>query len=101
MDGAVLASLAAFVCALVTLAREWTGPLQPTTEIHLEPGYLPLYALFSLARGLVAYGISFLFTMAYGYVMARVTGAERLMLPVLDICRASRCWVSCPALSSA
>jgi len=33
----------------------------------------------------MAYGVSFLFTMVYGYTMARVTGAERVMLPVLDI----------------
>src|ERR1043166_6961628 len=45
----------------------------------------PLYALFSLTRGVIAYAISFLFTMAYGYVMARVMGAERVLLPLLDI----------------
>ena len=62
-----------------------SGPLKPVTEIHTEARYLPLYALFSLARGLCAYGVSFLFTMVYGYAMARVAGAERVMLPVLDI----------------
>lgn len=86
-DGAVFVLLVAFIYAVVSLAREWTGPLRPVAEIHLEPGYLPLYAVFSLARGFVAYGVSFLFTMVYGYAMARVNGAERLMLPVLDILR--------------
>lgn len=84
-DGAALALLVAFIYAVVSLAREWTGPLRPVAEIQLEPGYLPLYAVFSPARGFVAYGVSFLFTMVYGYAMARVNGAERLMLPVLDI----------------
>src|SRR6266576_3534780 len=70
---------------MVTVAREWSGPLQPVAEIHLEARYLPLYALFSLARGVIAYGVSFLFTLVYGYAMARVAGAERLMLPLLDI----------------
>src|SRR5207247_5868486 len=65
--------------------RECSGALQPLAEIHLEARYLPLYALFSLARGVIAYGVSFLFTMVYGYTMARVAGAERLMLPLLDI----------------
>lgn len=84
-DLALLAFLAAVIYVVVTVAREWTGPLQQTAEIHLETRYLPLYALFSLTRGVLAYGLSFLFTMVYGYVMARVSGAERLMLPALDI----------------
>ncbi|HVY71254.1 MAG TPA: ABC transporter permease subunit, partial [Verrucomicrobiae bacterium] len=71
--------------AVVVVAREWTGQLQPVAEIHLEARYLPLYALFSLARGVIAYIVSFFFTMVYGYVAARVEGAERVMLPVLDI----------------
>jgi NitT/TauT family transport system permease protein len=85
IDFAVLGLLAAFIYALVTVAHEWSGTLQPVPEIHLEARYLPLYTLFSLSRGVIAYGVSFLFTMVYGYAMARVAGAERVMLPVLDI----------------
>lgn len=85
VDLAVAGMLAAFIYALVTVAREWSGPLRQVPEIHLEARYLPLYALFSLSRGVAAYGVSFLFTMVYGYAMARVAGAERVMLPVLDI----------------
>jgi NitT/TauT family transport system permease protein len=85
MDLAVFGLLVALIYAIVTVAREWSGPLKPVTEIHTEARYLPLYALFSLTRGLCAYGVSFLFTMVYGYAMARVAGAERVMLPVLDI----------------
>ena len=77
--------LAALIYALVTVVHEWNGPLQQVPEIHLEARYLPLYTLFSLSRGVIAYGVSFLFTMVYGYAMARVSGAERVMLPVLDI----------------
>jgi NitT/TauT family transport system permease protein len=85
VDLAVCGLLAALIYALVTVAREWSGQLQQVPEIHLEARYLPLYALFSLSRGVIAYGVSFLFTMVYGYAMARVAGAERVMLPVLDI----------------
>lgn len=85
LDLAVVGLLVALIYAMVTVAREWSGPLQPVAEIHLEARYLPRYALFSLARGVIAYGVSFLFTLVYGYAMARVAGAERLMLPVLDI----------------
>jgi NitT/TauT family transport system permease protein len=85
IDLAVIGLLAAFIYTLVTVAHEWSGPLQQVPVIHLEARYLPLYALFSLSRGVMAYGVSFLFTMIYGYAMARVAGAERVMLPVLDI----------------
>ena len=85
VDLAVAGLLAALIYALVTVAREWSDALQPVPELHLEARYLPLYTLFSLSRGVIAYGVSFLFTMVYGYAMARVTGAERVMLPVLDI----------------
>lgn len=85
MDLAVFGLLVALIYAIVTVAREWSGPLKPVTEIHTEARYLPLYALFSLTRGVCAYGVSFLFTMVYGYAMARAAGAERVMLPVLDI----------------
>jgi hypothetical protein len=77
VDLAVVGLLAAFIYALVAVAREWSGPLQQVPGIHLEARYLPLYALFSLSRGVIAYGVSFLFTMVYGYAMARVAGAER------------------------
>ena len=56
-----------------------------TSDIHLEPRYLPLYALYSLSRGVGAYGLSFVFTLLYGYAMARVAGAERILGPLLDI----------------
>jgi NitT/TauT family transport system permease protein len=85
VDLAVAGLLAAFIYALVTVAHEWTAPLQQVPEIHLEVRYLPLYTLFSLSRGVIAYGVSFVFTMIYGYIMARVAGAEKVMLPVLDI----------------
>lgn len=84
-DLVVLVSLGALIYGVVTVAREWSAPLQQVPEIHLEARYLPLYAWFSLTRGVLAYCLSFFFTMAYGYTMARVAGAERVMLPVLDI----------------
>jgi NitT/TauT family transport system permease protein len=85
VDCAIAGLGAALIYALVTVAHEWNGPLRQVPEIHLEARYLPLYTLFSLSRGMIAYGVSFLFTMVYGYAMARVAGAERVMLPVLDI----------------
>jgi hypothetical protein len=77
VDLAVAGLLAALIYALVTVACEWSGPLRQVPDIQLEARYLPLYALFSLSRGVMAFGVSFLFTMVYGYAMARVAGAER------------------------
>jgi hypothetical protein len=77
--------LGALIYGVVAGAREWSGPLRPVAEIHLEPRYLPLYTMVSLERGVIAYGISFSFTIVYGYVMARVKWAERFLLPVLDL----------------
>jgi hypothetical protein len=54
IDLAVIGLLAAFIYALVTVAHEWSGPLQQVPVIHLEARYLPQYALFSLSRGVMA-----------------------------------------------
>ena len=84
-DVAVCASLVAFIYGVAMVAREWTGPLKPVAEIQTGVRHLPLYALYSLTRGVCAYGVSFVFTLVYGWAMARIPGAERLMVPVLDI----------------
>lgn len=80
-----LAVLCGVIYGVTVVAREWTGPLQPVAEIHLEAGYLPLYFLYSLARGVLAYLISFAFTLVYGLAAARITGADKVLLPLLDI----------------
>jgi NitT/TauT family transport system permease protein len=84
-DLAALAVVGAVIYIVVTFADEWSAPLQQAVKIDLSVRHLPLYAFYSLMRGVVAYGVSFLFTMVYGYAMARSRGAERIMLPLLDI----------------
>ena len=42
VDLAIIGLLAGCIYALVTLAREWSGPLQQVSAIHLETRYLPL-----------------------------------------------------------
>src|ERR1041384_1329755 len=85
IDAIVLLSLGAIIYGMIEIAREWTGVLHPLAEIHLEARYLPLYMLYSLTRGLLAYLISFLFTMVYGYAAARVAGADKVLLRALDV----------------
>lgn len=80
-----IAVLFAVISGVVVVAREWSGPLRPVAEIHLEVEYLPLYTFLSLSRGVAAYCLSFLFTLIYGGMMARTRGAERVMVPLLDV----------------
>jgi NitT/TauT family transport system permease protein len=75
----------AVVYELVAVGREWTGVHRPAVPISLSPWVLPQYTLFSLTRGLVAYGLSLGFTIIYAYWAAKDARAERLLIPLLDI----------------
>jgi NitT/TauT family transport system permease protein len=85
VDLAVMAALAAFIYALIEVANEWSGRMQPVAPIQLDLAHLPFYTLMSLARGLAAYALSFIFTLVYGYIAARSRKAERMLIPLLDI----------------
>jgi NitT/TauT family transport system permease protein len=78
-----------FVCAAIfgvyAIGRSWLGPAQPQAEISQDPRVLPLYALYSLVRISVAYALSLVFALAYGYVAASSRRAEMIMVPLLDI----------------
>ena len=79
----VVAALALFY-GLLALAGYWAGPVNTQPEIHLTPAALPMYALFSLARLLVAYAISLGITLVYAYTAAHNARAERFLIPLLD-----------------
>lgn len=70
---------------LFTVESQWRAPARAAVDIDLGLASLPRYTFFSLCRGLAAFVLSFGFTMVYGYVAARVRGADRVMLPLLDI----------------
>jgi NitT/TauT family transport system permease protein len=74
----------ALLYGLLSLARYWGTPANLHTRIDLSPRALPLYALFSVTRIAVAYGLSLAFSLIYGYVAAHNDKAERLMIPLLD-----------------
>ena len=57
----------------------------PGPDISLSPAALPIYALFSIARMLTAYALSFLFTVVYGYAAAYNRRAEAVLIPLLDV----------------
>ena len=79
----VMAALGLFF-ALVSLARYWASPVNTRTVIHLNPAVLPKYAFFSVARIMLAYLISLVVAIAYGYAAARNRKAERILIPLLD-----------------
>jgi NitT/TauT family transport system permease protein len=84
-DLMVIVGFVGLAAALMSVGRQWTGILRPTVEIDLSPVALPMYALYSLSRGLIAYFFSFFFTLGYGYWAAKDPLAERVLVPLLDI----------------
>jgi NitT/TauT family transport system permease protein len=84
-DLLVVVGIAGLVLGAIGFTEEWTSRLRPAVQIDLSPAALPRYALFSLARGLLAYGFSLAFTLVYGYWAARDRAAQRLLIPLLDI----------------
>lgn len=54
-------------------------------EIDLSLNALPFYALRSVGRMAIAYALSLLFTLVYGYIAAYNAQAERVLIPLLDV----------------
>ena len=82
--GVGLCALAAFM-AIVHMAAYWFGSAVPTAPISQNAGSLPLYALYSVMRIAIAYVLSLVFAVTYGYVAAHNKRVEAWMIAVLDI----------------
>jgi NitT/TauT family transport system permease protein len=78
------AGLAIFYGVLV-VGRAWLGPFTPEVEISRSPWTLPVYAGYSLLRISIAYLLSLMFTLVYGYIAAYNPKAEKFMVPLLDV----------------
>ncbi|MFZ1131648.1 MAG: ABC transporter permease subunit [Terriglobales bacterium] len=70
---------------IVQVGRNWLGAFTPHVEISRSLGALPVYAGYSLLRIALAYVLSLLFAVTYGYVAAYRPRAERFMIPLLDV----------------
>ena len=75
----------AAIYGVYAIGHTWLGPVPARVEISQSPSALPLYAFYSVVRLAVAYGLSMLFALAYGYVAARSKQAELVLIPLLDI----------------
>jgi NitT/TauT family transport system permease protein len=71
--------------AVVRVGHSWLGPFTPSVEISRSVWALPAYAGYSLLRITIAYALSLLFTLVYGYIAAYNRRAERFMIPLLDV----------------
>ncbi len=68
-------------------ARQMAVPYQlgQAISIHLEPSYLPGYALRTVLRMLIALTVSLLFTFTFATWAAKSRRAARIIIPIIDI----------------
>jgi len=85
IDVAVFLFVFATIFGVYAIGRTWLGPAHPQAQISQNPRDLPLYALYSLVRMVIAYAISLVFALAFGYLAASSRRAEMVMIPLLDI----------------
>jgi NitT/TauT family transport system permease protein len=85
MDFLVFATVFAAFYGVLTIAHYWLGQATPATEISRSPWSLPRYAFYSVVRIAVAYFLSLIFAVAYGYVAAYNLKLQPYMVAVLDI----------------
>ncbi len=70
---------------VLEIGRNWLGPFHPQVEISRSLSALPVYAGYSLLRIALAYLLSLIFALVYGYIAAYRPRAERFMIPLLDV----------------
>jgi NitT/TauT family transport system permease protein len=85
LDTVVFAGLIAVAYVVVVVARYWFGAVIPAMDISLSPSAIPRYTLYSLVRMTVAYVLSLVFAVGYGYIAAHNRRLEGIMLATLDI----------------
>ena len=70
---------------VVVIARYWFGHAEPEIVISQSPRALPRYAFYSVVRIGLAYLLSLVFAVGYGYLAAYSKRLEALMIAGLDI----------------
>jgi len=85
IDIAVFLFVFAAIYGVYAIGHTWLGPVPAQVEISQSPRSLPLYAFYSLVRISVAYALSLVFALAYGYLAASSKAAEVVLVPLLDI----------------
>ena len=86
-DLAAFLFIAAILIAVGHAARHTFAPLEvpESVAIHLDPTYLPGYALRTVMRMFAALACSLLFTFTYATFAAKSRRAGMVLVPILDI----------------
>jgi NitT/TauT family transport system permease protein len=71
--------------SVVHTAGYWMGTPVPVVPISHSIGALPVYAFYSIGRMCIAFLLSLVFAIAYGYTAAYNPRVEAWMIAVLDI----------------
>ena len=70
---------------IVLIARYWSGGFVRVAQIDRSPTALPVYAFYSLVRILIAYFLSLVFALGYGWLAAHKPRLEAPLLAILDV----------------
>jgi len=86
-DFVAFAFIAAGLIVVAHAARHTFAPLEvpKSAPIHLEPSYLPGYALRTVMRMFAALAASLFFTFTYATFAAKSRRAGMILIPILDI----------------
>jgi len=87
VDIGIILFLFTILYLVIYIASGWEGSIGPI-NINLSPIHLPYYALNSIFRIFVAYSLSFIFAIWYGYTANKSKLHEKIMIPLLDILQA-------------
>ena len=85
LDLCVAAIGLAIFYAVVRIAMLWAGPPSEQMVVSLSPRALPQYAFYSVVRIFLAYVLSLVFAVSYGYLAANNKRVEAFMIAALDI----------------
>lgn len=84
-DLIVLVILFAIISLVFFLGKEWKGDLRSVASISLEYKYLPYYVIQSVSRIGIAYILSLIFSIGYGYLAKKNKITETILISLLDI----------------
>lgn len=86
-DIVALLVVLAIIIGLAIGAKQMVSPyhLGEVMTIHLDPRYLPYYALRTVLRLFIALFFSLAFTFVFGTLAAKNRHAERVIIPAIDI----------------
>ena len=85
IDVGVAACALAIFFSVISTGAYWLGKPIPVVPISHSISALPSYALYSLTRMAIAYLLSLVFAITYGYTAAYNPRLEAWMIAVLDI----------------